>query len=836
MTLRDAFGPFLRRPGRALALMLVFGLLGTGPASAADRDADGVDDAYDNCLWTPNADQRDADEDGFGNRCDADLDGDGFVTGSDFALFASAFGRPDPVADFDGDGWVWGPDFAYFVEAFGGTPGPGALAPVVADYTCDGTGACSVSVLPGIRVVADRDGIERLADGRLRVTGDVEIPTPSSSVILAEAELVIEPGVSMQGHSLEPDYRIGSLAGAPSLLFPQQVEVSTALGRELVLEIPLLEDVHYVVFSSGRLIEAQLGALRVVAPSSGWRLVLDPSDPFVYAAGSHALPIVLGGGLEIQEVGQGIGVSLQGRAPFAIDVPEAISEVLPEIHGDSVSYVAGSLSPFPISFAGFGVFEHDPDGDGDPVLGGDVEHGADYRFGLDGTIGLEFGLLLPGLSLEVGELSGSVIASHTGARSARPRREVWVSGRLPQPEDLNGLISAFVGVPSGRHAFVAHFDDDASRNFFRSAIELPVALDTRRMGALHGVGLETSTVASSVLHVDARAFELRGERETVALHPDVRFLETQRTRLTLPWSDDEAFELRIDSRAELGGIELREYGIRLTTDVFQHWGRYETARYVYGLAGEYGVNGPWLEGTVEVALPYRYPAVDLAADVAGRIAAQEQVVAALESDYALDLRTLGDLEAALRGASDGLDAARSALSSARARLRDAQNALAQHDAYSCGTCAWYDAPCWAAVGVCEGWKIARRPVLVGAVEIAEQGVTLAQAGVTAAQAAVQRAELQVIAARSALELLVASLDEAAAALVALRAERARLPEQDGVIAAVVSLRVSRDGLGGRVTGTFEGVDFGEGRVVNDAAGPRACFVVPQTGEELCTAL
>ena len=39
-----------------------------------------------------------------------------------------------------------------------------------------------------------------------------------------------------------------------------------------------------------------------------------------------------------------------------------------------------------------------------------------------------------------------------------------------------------------------------------------------------------------------------------------------------------------------------------------------------------------------------------------------------------------------------------------------------------------------------------------------------------------------------------------------------------------------------LSGTFDGADFGVGRVESDESGARACFVVPQTGEELCTAL
>ena len=41
--------------------------------AAVDTDGDGILDDTDNCLDVANADQRDTDGDGFGNRCDTDL-------------------------------------------------------------------------------------------------------------------------------------------------------------------------------------------------------------------------------------------------------------------------------------------------------------------------------------------------------------------------------------------------------------------------------------------------------------------------------------------------------------------------------------------------------------------------------------------------------------------------------------------------------------------------------------------------------------------------------------------------------------------------------------------
>ena len=100
-----------------------------------DTDQDGIPDDQDNCIRHSNPDQRDTDDDGYGNVCDPDLDNNGAVGISDFSLFRSCFGatlasRPECAeAEFDFNGAVGISDFSIFRAFFGKAPGPSGVAP-----------------------------------------------------------------------------------------------------------------------------------------------------------------------------------------------------------------------------------------------------------------------------------------------------------------------------------------------------------------------------------------------------------------------------------------------------------------------------------------------------------------------------------------------------------------------------------------------------------------------------------------------------------------------------------------------------------------------------------
>ncbi|MEZ5541596.1 MAG: Ig-like domain-containing protein [Pseudomonadota bacterium] len=114
----------------ALVLMLSCPLAQAVPG---DADNDGVPDAQDNCINTPNGaatpsiNQLDSNGDGYGNACDADLDQSGFVDAVDLALFRSKYRTTDPDADLNGSGLVDAVDLALFRSLYRKDVGPSCI-------------------------------------------------------------------------------------------------------------------------------------------------------------------------------------------------------------------------------------------------------------------------------------------------------------------------------------------------------------------------------------------------------------------------------------------------------------------------------------------------------------------------------------------------------------------------------------------------------------------------------------------------------------------------------------------------------------------------------------
>lgn len=127
-TIPNCFAPGAGSGGSGCVMTAFFGL-DVDVAGDPDGDGDGVPDAADNCTLIANANQRDTDGDGFGNRCDADFDDNCFTNVSDLAIMRTGFFGTNPDLDLDGSGSVNFNDLSILKALFFQPPGPSGLRP-----------------------------------------------------------------------------------------------------------------------------------------------------------------------------------------------------------------------------------------------------------------------------------------------------------------------------------------------------------------------------------------------------------------------------------------------------------------------------------------------------------------------------------------------------------------------------------------------------------------------------------------------------------------------------------------------------------------------------------
>jgi hypothetical protein len=102
-------------------------ILNAGFQTVPDEDGDELIGFVDNCIEDSNADQRDTDNDGLGNRCDADLNNDCVVNTQDLGDLKLDFFTAAANPDLNGDGVVNVVDLGIMKVAFFGPPGPSGL-------------------------------------------------------------------------------------------------------------------------------------------------------------------------------------------------------------------------------------------------------------------------------------------------------------------------------------------------------------------------------------------------------------------------------------------------------------------------------------------------------------------------------------------------------------------------------------------------------------------------------------------------------------------------------------------------------------------------------------
>lgn len=89
-----------------------------------DTDGDGIPDQTDNCTKMPNANQRDADHDRFGNICDPDFNQNKIVDLDDLSSIQLKLGQISANHDLNGNGIVDAADVHILKTYLGKAPGP----------------------------------------------------------------------------------------------------------------------------------------------------------------------------------------------------------------------------------------------------------------------------------------------------------------------------------------------------------------------------------------------------------------------------------------------------------------------------------------------------------------------------------------------------------------------------------------------------------------------------------------------------------------------------------------------------------------------------------------
>jgi hypothetical protein len=100
----------------------------------ADGDSDGIRNGSDNCRLLSNASQCDSDGDGYGNRCDGDMNNNNSTNAFDTPLYRAQLGQPSVAptynkADLNCNGSVNAFDTPIFRSLLGSPPGPSGLHP-----------------------------------------------------------------------------------------------------------------------------------------------------------------------------------------------------------------------------------------------------------------------------------------------------------------------------------------------------------------------------------------------------------------------------------------------------------------------------------------------------------------------------------------------------------------------------------------------------------------------------------------------------------------------------------------------------------------------------------
>ena len=181
-----------------------------------DGDGDGIADPLDNCVPFANPNQSDADGDGLGNRCDADLNQNGLVNAQDAGPFIQTYGKREgdegynAAADLDGNGQVDAFDWFLFGELRNSDPPLTCADSSISCCMLAGEVGCGEGA--GVTVTAS------LPDFGYPLPDPSEaghLFVPSGEEVELEALMAADAGVGNDG-SVFFTWSLGALEGSPA--------------------------------------------------------------------------------------------------------------------------------------------------------------------------------------------------------------------------------------------------------------------------------------------------------------------------------------------------------------------------------------------------------------------------------------------------------------------------------------------------------------------------------------------------------------------------------------------------------------------------------------------